>query len=145
MKPLFKTLTVAALSMAASITAQADVFTVEIGKTQALKLKQDAASVALGNPNIADVAVHNSTLLFVSGKTFGTTNLLIMNNDGETIYSSDIVVTSNTANLVTVNRAGSDFTYDCAPNCRGGLVVGDDNGHYATIFGQISQQKELSE
>ena len=141
----FKSLSLATAVLAASLTAHADPFTVEIGKTKALKLKAEAASVAIGNPNVADIAVHDSNLMFVSGKTFGTTNLLIMDSDGKTIYSSDIVVTANTANLVTVNRAGADYTYDCAPTCRAGLAVGDAEDHYNKVFAQISQQKDLSE
>lgn len=145
MKPSLKSMAILVAALTASLAAQAEQFTVETGKTKALKLKGEAASVAIGNPNIADVAVHNSQLLFVSGKTFGTTNLLILNSDGHTIYSADVVVTANTANLVTVKRAGSDYTYDCAPTCRAGLAVGDANDHYTEVYNQMSQQKELSE
>ncbi len=136
-------MTTAALLMAAS--ASAGQFTIESGKTKPLRLKTEAASIVIGNPNIADVAVHDGQLLFVSGKTFGTTNLLIFDADGKTIYSADIVVTTNTANLVTINRAGENFTYDCAPTCRAGLSVGDSSTHFNQTFNQQLQQKELSE
>ncbi len=129
--------------MAAS--AHAGHFTVETGKTKPLRLSTDAASVVIGNPNIADVAVHNGKLIFVSGKSFGTTNLMIFDKAGNTIYSSDIVVTTNTANLVTVNRAGNNYTYDCAPDCRSTLSVGDDPNQFNSVRNQIQQQAELSE
>ena len=139
----FGAATGAALFLSAS--AYAGQFTIEAGKTKPLRLKSEAASVVVGNPNIADVAVHDETLLFVSGKTFGTTNLLIFDKDGKTIFSADVVVTTNTANLVTVNRAGENYTYDCAPNCRAGLSVGDDPGHYSQTMNQMRQQQELSD
>ncbi len=136
-------MTTAALFMAAS--ANAGQFTIESGKTKPLRLKAEAASIVIGNPNVADVAVHDGKLLFISGKTFGTTNLLIFDADGKTIYSADIVVTTNTANLVTINRAGENFTYDCAPDCRAGLSVGDSSSHFNLTYNQQQQQKDLSE
>ena len=145
MRLSIKMMAFAAISLTTGLAAQAGTFIVEVGKTEALKLKKNAASVALCNPNVADVAVHSSTLLFISGKSFGTTNLLIMDNDGHTIYSADVVVTSNASNLVTVNRAGSDYSYDCAPNCRAGMVVGDNSEHFVRAYSQIKQQKELNE
>ncbi|MEM1390223.1 MAG: pilus assembly protein N-terminal domain-containing protein [Pseudomonadota bacterium] len=126
-------------------TALASQFTVESGDTKALRLNKDAASVVIGNQNIADVAVANSKLLLISGKVFGTTNIMVFDADGKTIYAADVVVTTNTANLVTVNRAGSNFSYDCAPDCRPGLVVGDDLEHFNNIYGQVEQQKQLNE
>ena len=126
-------------------TALAGQFTVESGDTKTLRLSKEAASVVIGNQNIADVAVANSKLLLISGKVFGTTNLIVLDGEGKTIYSADVVVTTNTANLVTVNRAGSNYSYDCAPECRPGLVVGDDQGHYSTVYSQIEQQQQLNE
>lgn len=126
-------------------SAHADQFTVESGKTKPLRLKGEAASVVVGNPNIADVAVHDEKLLFISGKVFGTTNLIIFNADGGTIYSGDIVVTTNTANMVTVRRAGSNYTYDCAPNCRPTLTIGDAQGQFEGVYTQMTQAKEVTE
>lgn len=134
---------VAAISISAS--AFAGQFTIESGKTKPLRLTTEAASVVVGNPNIADVAVHNGKLIFISGKTFGTTNLMIFDKAGNTIYSNDIVVTTNTANLVTVNRGGNNFTYDCAPDCRASLSVGDSDAHFNSTSEQIQVQADMSE
>lgn len=142
---LFKSFGIAAASLAVAGIAHAGQFTVEAGKSKPIRIKGKAASVVIGNPNIADVGVHDEHLLFVSGKTFGTTNLLVFDKDGKTLFSADLVVTTNTSNLITVNRAGRDYSYDCAPTCRAGLSIGDDPGHYAEVFNQLSQQKELFE
>ncbi|MEM9939079.1 MAG: pilus assembly protein N-terminal domain-containing protein [Pseudomonadota bacterium] len=140
-----KSFGLAVASLAIVGIAQAGQLTVEAGKSKPIRIKGDAASVVIGNPNIADVGVHDEHLLFVSGKTFGTTNLLVFDKDGKTLFAADLVVTTNTSNLVTVNRAGRDFSYDCAPSCRAGLSVGDDPQHYTEVFNQLAQQKELFE
>jgi len=125
--------------------AHATQLTVETGKAKALKLKTNADSVIIGNPNIADVAVHDDTLLFLTGKAYGTTNLMIFDNEGNTILSADVVVTANSTSWVSVNRAGTNFTYDCSPTCRPTMSPGDDQGHYSLVSEQLLAQKELND
>jgi len=144
MMSLTKTALTCCAAALLSCAAHAGHITVETGKAKAIKLKTNADSVIIGNPNIADVAVHDDTLLFVTGKSYGTTNLMIFDNEGNTIHSSDIVVTANTTSWVSVKRAGSNFTYDCAPVCRPTLSPGDDQEHYGGVAEQLLMQKELS-
>lgn len=129
----------------AILPAAAGPLTVETNKTVPLKLKGTAASVVLGNRNVADVAVHDEHLIFITGKAFGTTNLIIYDRAGNQIYSADVVVTVNSSNLVTVNRSGSNFTYDCAPTCRSVLSPGDDNGYYGTLMEQQLNAQALTD
>lgn len=136
------TLCAAALLLAGSAVARP--LSVESNKTVPVRLNGKAASVVLGNKNIADVAVHNEHLLFVTGKTFGTTNLLVFDKAGNQIYSSEIVVTVNSSNLVTVNRSGNNYTYDCAPECRPVPSVGDDLDYFDGIVGQQEGLQELN-
>ncbi len=127
-----------------ALAAHAGQITVEAGKAKAVKLKANADSVIIGNPNVADVAVHDDKLLFVTGKSFGTTNLMIFDKEGNTLHSSDVVVTANTATWVSVKRAGANYTYDCAPSCRPTLAAGDQEDHYANVGEQLLLQKELN-
>jgi len=144
MMSLTKTALTCCAAAILSCAAHAGHITVETGKAKAIKLKTNADSVIIGNPNIADVAVHDDTLLFVTGKSYGTTNLMIFDNEGNTIHSSDIVVTANTTSWVSVKRAGMNYTYDCAPTCRPTLSPGDEPEHYGGVAEQLLTQKELS-
>ena len=132
------TLPVAALVL--TQTALAGPMSVELNKTFPVHLRGKAASVVLGNPKIADVVVHDDRLLFVTGKSFGTTNLLVFDKEKRQIFSSEITVIADEANLVTVNRSGSNYTYDCAPDCRPTLNVGDEAGHFSQ---NMQQQNNL--
>ncbi len=142
---LIKTGLLASAALCLSATALADQFFVEAGKTKPLRLKSAASSVALGNQNIAEVSVYDRNLLLVSGKTFGTTNILVFDKDGNTVYNADLVVTANQANLVTIKRAGSDFTYNCSPKCKDTIQIGDDSEHFTKTLSQLELQKELNE
>lgn len=119
---IFKAAALAGISGAFAMSAFAGQLTVEINKTKPLTVSGQPSSIVLGNPAVADVTVTEANKLFVTGKAFGTTNLIIYNMDGRQIYSADVVVTTNSSNLVSVVRAGSAEVVDCSPNC--GPVIG---------------------
>lgn len=121
---LIKAAALAATAGAFAMSAFAGQLTVEINKTKPLSVAGQASSIVLGNPDVADVTVTEANRLFVTGKAFGTTNLIIYNIEGRQIYSADVVVTTNSSNLVSVVRAGASEVVDCSPNC--GPVVGTE-------------------
>ena len=136
------------LPIAAAFLAQAAMagkLSVEANKTIPVKLRGSASSVVLGNKNIADVAVHDDELIFITGKSYGTTNLLVFDKGGNQIYAADIIVTVNSSNLVTVNRSGSNHTYDCAPECRSTLSTGDNPDYFDALIGQQQALQDLTD
>lgn len=135
---------IAATSLVIAGVAQAQQLSVEASKTIPLRLTGTASSIVVGNKNIADVAVHDERLIFVTGKSYGTTNLMVFNKAGEEVYSAEVVVTANSSNLVTVNRAGQNQTYDCAPTCRSALTLGDDPEYFSTLIQQQLQAQTLT-
>lgn len=145
MKILAKTLALALVTALAAGTAAAGKLSVEANTTIPVRLNGAAASVVLGNKNIADVAVHDEHLIFVTGKTYGTTNLLVFNKAGQQIYAAELAVSSKTANQVTVNRSGQNFTYNCAPNCRDVLAPGDEDTYFEKVSKQQQELQRLTE
>lgn len=129
----------ACLMLAGSAIAQQ--ITLEANSTTPLRLSAAAASVVIGNPGIADVAVHNENLLFITGKSFGSTNLLIFDESGKQIYAGDISVITSRENLLAINRAGEVNTYDCAPRCQPTMTLGDDRN----FFNDVNRQKQTLE
>ena len=122
--------------------ATAQEISVETNKTVPVRVTGSAASIVIGNKNVADVAVHDEHLIFITGKTFGTTNLMIFDKSGKQIMSSDVVVTANASNLVTINRSGASYTYDCAPECRSVTSAGDEETYFERL---MTQQKNMQD
>ena len=141
---LFRITTFGIAALTFSLSAFADPIVVESNKSTSLKLSGAAASVVIGNPRVADVAVHDANLIFITGRSFGTTNLLVFSESGEEIFAGDVVVTTNTTNLLNVNRAGASNTYDCAPTCRSVLAIGDELVYFDTLVAQSERLQELS-
>lgn len=139
----------ALISVSASSALAGDtVFRVDLNKTQVLRLPMAAGSVIIGNPNIADVSIHSSQTIFVVGRGFGETNLIILDQAGQTMMDADIQVTAITpSHGVRVFNASSRQTYSCAPFCQPSPVMGDDAGFVGANSGQtggtISQDRVI--
>jgi len=77
------------------LTAQAGSTTsykVELNKTEIVRLPGAASAVIIGNPKIADVTVQSSDLIFVVGRGYGETNLIILDSNGNTMMNADLQV-----------------------------------------------------
>lgn len=102
-------------------------YSVSVNKTQLIRLPQAAGAIIVGNPNIADVSIHSSDTLFILGRGFGETNMIILNGAGETILNADIQVSSDISNSGRRIITGSDDTrtYSCSPHCHPAPILGD--------------------
>jgi Flp pilus assembly secretin CpaC len=102
-----------------------EVITVEIGKALLVQLSATPKVVMLGNPNIADVAMEDNGLLFLLGKEPGETNLMILDDKGEVLISSPVIVAPGQKRHVTIDRGRERFTLSCNPRC---VPVATPNG-----------------
>ena len=118
------------MSAAIASKAQSDEIWVTIDQARALKLERAAGSVIVGNPSIADVTVHDSRTLFVLGKATGLTNLIALDENGEEIANLFVNVSSARNNVVTLNRGGNQYTYNCAHRCERTLMIGDETAAF---------------
>ncbi len=101
-------------------------YSVELNKTEVVYLPANAGAVVVGNPDIADVSVHSANTIFVVGRGYGETNLVVLNSDGHKIMDADIQVVNNLPNQgVRLYNAKSRETYNCVPYCQPAPVLGD--------------------
>src|SRR6185312_12079422 len=66
---------------------------VPIYKSRIVELPAAAKRVSIGNPDIADVLIFNSTELYVLGKDLGTTNVLLWDQGGGLVSTISVTVT----------------------------------------------------
>lgn len=120
--------------LAASVPANAQAgsaqsYTVELNKTEIVRLPGAAASIIVGNPKIADVTVQSSDLLFVVGRGYGETNLIILDTQGNTMMNANLqVVNTLSHHGVRLYNGKSRETYSCIPFCGPSPVLGDNTG-----------------
>ncbi len=148
MRPAFKTLaTCFLLSVAGSGLALAETKTIEVDQSMIMKIKGEPGAVVIGNPMIADITVVGDKVL-IHGRTFGTTNVIILDQDGEKISAFDVSVKHTGDNLVAVfvgsTAPAVRFSYNCAPLCESELQVGDEKVYNDTIAQQIKTKIKLA-
>ncbi len=134
------TRTLATVALAAAIvapSAMAEKFLVNVDETVTLKLNAPADSIVIGNATVVDVAVHDPLTLLVTGKTFGSTNLMVLDKNGRHVYNNTVAVKSGDNDQLTIIRGGGSFTYSCVDKCRATPMVGDDPGHFGQVMATV--------
>jgi len=120
------------MAVATPISAQAgstESYKVELNKTEIVRLPGAAAAIIIGNPKIADVTVQSSDLLFVVGRGYGETNMIILDSNGNTMLDADLQVVNTLPNHgVRLYNGKSRETYSCIPYCGPSPVLGDNPG-----------------
>ncbi|MEJ0074965.1 MAG: pilus assembly protein N-terminal domain-containing protein [Alphaproteobacteria bacterium] len=115
--------------------------TVEVVLDQAalMKLPDKVSTVVVGNPMIADIAIQSGGLMVVTGKGFGSTNLIALDRAGAVLMERSIVVSGPRGNdTVQVFRGVQRETFSCTPNCERRITLGDS----ADFFSAIQTQAE---
>lgn len=127
------------LFLAATIAAAAaEDIRVSLDQAIPVRLAAPAEGVAIGNPSIAGVSVQNDQLLFVTGRSYGTTNLVIVGQGGRVLYSGRVTVTPDETNVVMVTRGADTQRLECAPLCRPRPDIGDGDESFTSVNQQIS-------
>lgn len=143
---MFRTVWLAAAAFAALATqvAAEQRIRVEVDKAQILRLEQSAATVVIGNPMIADATIHGDKMLVVTGRSYGTTNLIALDGNGEEILARTIDVQYASRALITVHKGSSRQSLTCAPVCETTLNVGDTAEYFEGLQKQIQTRVGMS-
>lgn len=115
-----------------------------VDRAKVFQIQQPADTVIVGNPMIADVTMHDRFTVVVTGKTAGSTNLIILDKDSKPIIDELINVGPSPTDLVTVLRGTSRFTYACAPYCDATPQVGDEKDTFETTAKQITTRNQMA-
>ena len=117
--------------------AHADTITVNVDQAQIMKLPERVATVVIGNPLIADAALQSGGVLVITGKGYGTTNMLALDRFGKVVMDKTVEVLSPSgSNLVVVYKGVERETYSCAPACEHRITLGDSQGYFTATLGQ---------
>lgn len=105
---------------------------IKTDQTQLISISGQPGAVVIGNPSIADATVHGDKI-FVHGRAFGSTNLIILDENGNQLSSLEITVQRGGENNLAMYKAGARYSYVCAPACEATLQSGDLPDWFADI------------
>ncbi len=125
------------------IQAQAaETMLIQVDQAQVLRLDEPASSIIIGNPMIADVTIHDDKMLVITGISYGSTNLIILDGEGREIVSRQLEVRLSGISQMTVQRAGNRYSYACAPKCEPVLAIGDEKEQFDAVREAITGRIE---
>ena len=118
---------------------------VTLDRAKIVRFTEPASAVIVGNPVIANASVYDDSMLIITGKSYGTTNLIVLDASGEEISNTLVTVRSPDDTLLTVYTGNARQSYDCAPSCEPFLALGDDPDRYDAVSTQIDGRIGISE
>lgn len=117
---------------------------VTIDEARMITFEKPAKTIYLGNPTIADINVIDAQHAFVLGKTFGTTNLIALDSDGNQVANKQLTVVNQTA-AVTLNRGSDQFSLSCTrAHCESSPRPGDPSSYVTNTESAASGHQNLA-
>ncbi|MGE7370185.1 pilus assembly protein N-terminal domain-containing protein [Neorhizobium sp. NPDC001467] len=109
----------ALLAPASAVQAEqdGDMLRVHMNHARVLKLDRPVAKVIIGNASVADATVSDPTTIVLTGRSYGTTNLVLLDKEGNAIADERILVSIDEGNTVRVFRQTERSVLSCTPNC----------------------------
>jgi hypothetical protein len=117
--------------MVASGTAFAGDIHLAMDQVGVVALKIPFKAVSVGNQLISDATIIDENHVFVVGKEFGTTNLVAVDDEGNTVANELITISTQQGAMVTLTRGGTWYTLACnSGRCDVRPTPGDDIERY---------------
>lgn len=130
---------------AATAAAAGSDLIVRYDQSQLLRLPKPISEVIIGNPSIADVAVQGPDLLVVTGKTFGITNIIALDQQRNVIQDQRVIVQRDEARVVNLHKGSQRQSFTCSPNCTPTITIGDDTAYFEMISKHAKDKTSFSE
>ena len=112
--------------------------TLAMDQVRIVTFKTPFKAISVGNPLIADATVIDETHVFLTGKEFGTTNLVAVDDEGNQVAEEMITVTTQQGRMITLTRGPSQSTLTCnVERCDIRPTPGDEKARYTDETGQI--------
>jgi hypothetical protein len=118
---------------------------VRYDQSQVLRLPRTPHEIIIGNPSIAEVTVQGGNLLVVTGKTFGVTNIIILDSERNVIQDQRVIVERDERRMVNLHKGALRQSYSCTPQCEPTLTIGDDTSYFDLITRHSQTKTKFSE
>jgi len=142
---MLPTLSAAAEENAAPAEKSGEALVITVDRAKVFRVTRPAATVIIGNPAIADATIEDEQTLVLTGRSFGVTNLIVLDAKGDPIVDETLVVRGHETNTVRIYRRSERETMACAPVCEPTLTIGDNNAAFTFASEQIKTRNALSD
>lgn len=120
------------------------VLTVMVDNARVMRLPERSQTIIVGNPLIADVTLQKNGVVVLTGKSYGSTNLIALDASGALIAETTIRVEASQVSVVTVQRGLDRQSFSCTPNCQPSAQLGDASDYFGQVSGQADARRKLA-
>jgi Flp pilus assembly secretin CpaC len=124
-----------AVAVIAPRPAPAAEMMVTLDQAAVIKLPEQVATIVIGNPVIADASLQSGGTMVVTGKGYGTTNIIALDRNG-TVLMERLVTVRGPRDAVVVYRGIERESYSCMPICQRRVTLGDGTDHFKAAMEQ---------
>ncbi|TDH39378.1 hypothetical protein E2A64_01925 [Pseudohoeflea suaedae] len=103
--------------MSTSGFAAEEMIRVSMDHARIIKVDRQISKVIVGSSSVADVAIADSSTIVLTGKSYGTTNLVVLDMEGQPIVDEVVLVAVDEANTLRIYRQTERTVFSCAPSC----------------------------
>ncbi len=115
-----------------------------LDQARIIRLPEHVATLVIGNPAVADGTLQSGGLLVVTGKSFGTTNIIALDQKGDVLSEHSITVAAPKQETLTVWRGAKRETWSCAPRCEHSVMLGDNPDFFGVAVGQVQTRNSFA-
>jgi Pilus formation protein N terminal region len=134
---------VVAICSGAAMASAGQYLEIQADESQMLTIAAAPGAVIIGNPSIADVSIDGNHV-FLHGRGFGQTTLLILDATGNQLANFDIAVKHTQVTSVALFKGPDRFSYSCAPYCETELQIGDQVDHFKDLSDAWQKKSEIA-
>jgi Pilus formation protein N terminal region len=118
-------------------------FSISMDEVRVVTFQRPISTVFVGNPTIADATVIDPYHAFILGKQFGTTNLIALGPQSQTVSNEQITVVNRGGGLVTLNKGSQQFSYACTrAHCDASPLPGDQTQYFNDVNGSVNSHQD---
>jgi Flp pilus assembly secretin CpaC len=132
----FAALLVAATAFASTTSAADNTLIVLLDQAKLVKMPDRVATIVIGNPLIADVSLQPGSMMVVTGKSYGLTNVMALDRSGAVLMEKSVRVLGQRDNVVVMYRGVERESYNCAPICEKSITLGDTGTFFDSMLAQ---------
>ena len=129
----------AAIAAAPPARSASEVLMVVLDEAKLVKLPDRLATLVIGNPLIADAALQAGGYIVLTGKSYGSTNLMALDRSGKVLVEKTILVRAP-GDTVVVYRGIERQTYSCTPECDHRIMLGDSAAAFTATLDQTGKR-----
>src|SRR5690349_4414154 len=122
------------MTVVPAVAETSDPISVKVNMARILRISAPAATVIIGNPGVADITIQDPQTLVLTGRSYGQTNLIILDSAGNPVADTMVSVIQAQSDTVTVYMGTARQTLACQPVCQPTVTLGDDNGFSSNSY-----------